>query len=901
MLRNMMRIPGVFALLVHVVFAVPEGYRELASHPGTEALPAVTVYELEANGLEVVLAPQPEARAVAFGVVYRAGSRHEVEGASGAAHLLEHMMFKGTEKHCKEAGTGFDQELEGLGAETNAYTGRDATVYMTTLAPGNLPVIVGLEADRMRHLRLREADFVPERMVVLDEYDLADDEPTDVLTRALWSAALKRHPYGRPVLGCREEVKAMEVGALRSFYETHYAPDRAAVVVVGRFGPPEELLARISEEFGDVPRSAVAFEEVAVEEPAQREFRREVRGYGGGMRGLALGYRSPAATHPDYPALLVLAELLTGGETAPFFMDRASSWRLLDVMAMPEYYRDPSLLTVMAELDPEADHEKTEKAMLRVIDRVVKRGVDEVAVRAAAKRLEALTRFELDDTWALAESLADAGAVGDWALEAKLDAAIRGMSAEVVTAAARKWLKRDQCTAVWLVPGEAEAFEEVVEPELAAGSPAAPLVLPKLDAVPLPVPPKIAANVTRGEVGGIKVLVHPGGTPGLVYVSGAVALGSAAEEAAARLTAAMIGLGSRARGAEEIGEFLDRTGSVLEFDVIDGSLQIHGQSLSESFPDLLELLAEMLCRPSLARRDLAAMREQIIDEIGLERDDPGALGERMFRRASRSEAGAPPAADELVSQLRELRRGDLVRFHRERFKPGGTVLVFAGDLEAESCLEAVGKAFAGWDGAPPSVADAGSAEEGGSTRERLPVAGKESVQVLLGQGVGLRRGDEDTVALELAAAVLGDGFTSRLGHTVRDTEGLTYGVGAALDFPNGRAGEFVVFASFAPELLDRGLASIRREVEAWHRDGIGEGEFDYYRRALLGSWVLELSTTAGLADVLLRHAVAGLAPEAIDESFERLRMLDREEVHAAMRKHLDPAAWIEVASGNLKP
>lgn len=181
----------------------------------------------------------------------------------------------------------------------------------------------------------------------------------------------------------------------------------------------------------------------------------------------------------------------------------------------------------------------------------------------------------------------------------------------------------------------------------------------------------------------------------------------------------------------------------------------------------------------------------------------------------------------------------------------------------------------------------------------LPVEGKESVVILLGMPCDVPYPQLDALAISLATAALGDGFISRLLNTIRDTEGLTYDISSTFSNPDGKSGLWSVTGTFAPEFLERGLASARREILRWHRDGLDEREFIYRRNALLGSHRVRLATTAGVTQALHLCVLQGLPPEWLDESAARLLTLTRDEVNAAIRRHLDPSRMIEVKCGAL--
>lgn len=891
-----LRIPTILFLANCLsVHADVEGISRVKSSGG------VTEYCLESNGLVILLAPVEGSGASTFSVTYRVGSRNESYGTTGATHLLEHLMFKGTTAHNKQAGNGIDQLLEGIGAETNATTGFDSTIYTTTLSPEHLPVIIGLEADRMRNLRLREEDLRPEMSVVWDEYDRGEDEPVTALDREIWATAFQAHPYRHSVIGWRSDIENVPLPKLREFYDTYYWPNNATVTVTGAIQDADAVLAEIKRQYGPIPRAPKPVPSVYTVEPPQTGQRRLTMKRPGDSEIVTVAFKAPHARHPDVPALKVLCDLLADGQNCRFYQSLTAEDLTLDVSASMEATLDPSLLLISAEIAGKSSHEDVEDGILEVLEDIIKDGVEEEEVKTSIGRLSAQAAFARDGSSSLAGTISESIGVGDWTLYQNLEKEIRNVTADRVRAAAKRWLNEDACTIGWYVsdPKAAPAEASPAVSNNVAAVPV-PLILPDLPAAD-PTALKIAPRVTRTRTAGVDLLVCPGGSPDIVHLSGSIPAGSAADQAMASLVVEMIQRGSTKHDAGEIGSLLDEAGITLEFAAEGGYVQFKGSCLSNRLPLLLSLLAEQLRQPSFPEDELKSIRSQLISEARLNRNDPQNLAALAFNRAIHP-SGHPdrlPDADETIAQLGKFSRKDLIDFHHLWFGPTAAVLVLGGDLKPSTCQAEVERCFGGWTGgkmAPEPMTHAGNGSAG---KIVLPVEGKESVTVLLGMPCDVRYPQQDALAISLATAALGDGFTSRLLNTIRDTEGLTYDISSSFSNPDGKNGLWSVSGSFAPEFVGRGLESTHREILRWHRDGLDEREFIYRRNALLGSHRVQLATTAGIVEALHACILQGLAPEWLDENPARLLTLTRDEVNAAIRKHLDPARMVEVQCGAL--
>ena len=225
-----------------------EGFKVVAQERGVEEL------VLEGNGLRVLLLPDPSVPVVAVCVVYHVGSRNEAVGHTGSTHLLEHLMFKGSQRFNPADGRPIARVLERVGAHFNATTWFDRTNYYETLPPEHLELALELEADRMRNALLRESDLATEMTVVRNEFERGENEPFDALLKESFAIAFREHPYHHPTIGWRSDIENTSIDRLRAFYDTFYYPDNASLVLVGSFERAEalELTAR---HFGPLPRA----------------------------------------------------------------------------------------------------------------------------------------------------------------------------------------------------------------------------------------------------------------------------------------------------------------------------------------------------------------------------------------------------------------------------------------------------------------------------------------------------------------------------------------------------------------------------------------------------------------------------------------------------------------------
>jgi zinc protease len=327
------------------------------------ALPGRPVVERLDNGLTVCLLANDQAPVVTTALWYRAGSRDEAPGQSGIAHFLEHLMFKGSRRY----GPGdIDRRTQALGGANNAFTSHDATAYHFSFARDRWREALAIEADRMAGLTLDPDEVAAERQVILEEIAMAESEPWDALGTAVEAALFPDHPYGRPVLGTRADLKATGPGELAAFHRHFYRPDNAVMAVAGDLD--EGALEAVAAAFAGIapgdsppPRPALA---AAAPLDAAAGLRRITRRKGEVARAL-LALRGPAADHRDQPVLRLLATLLGGGRTSRLYRklvdeEQLCAWVEADVGETV----DPGSFTVALELVPGAEPARVEARLL---------------------------------------------------------------------------------------------------------------------------------------------------------------------------------------------------------------------------------------------------------------------------------------------------------------------------------------------------------------------------------------------------------------------------------------------------------------------------------------------------------------------------------------------------------
>ncbi len=416
-----------------------------------KSLSGIDEYRLDGNGLAVLLVPDHSAPVLTFQVTYQVGSRNEVTGVTGATHILEHLMFKGSEGFNDPKGNSVKQYLERIGGQFNASTSFDRTNYFATIGRDGLEGYMAIEADRMRHLWLHEADRQAEMTVVRNEYERGKNDPDNVLMEEVTSAAYVALPYHHPTIGWKSDIEHVPIARLKEFYDTFYWPNNATVSVIGDIDPAATLNL-IKKYYGGYPRSPAPIPGIYTEEPVQSGGRRVIVKRPGELGTVIIAHKVPNGRDADQPALDVMDAILSSGKNARLYRALVDQGMALSAGAGTDLHRDLSLHTVFAMLAPGATHAAVEKALLAEIAKVKTDGVTAEEVARVKQQYIAADAYKRDGTAAIAGELNEWIAIGDWTLYVNFPQRVAQVTPADVQRVARKYFSEDQSTTGWFIP-----------------------------------------------------------------------------------------------------------------------------------------------------------------------------------------------------------------------------------------------------------------------------------------------------------------------------------------------------------------------------------------------------------------------------------------------------------------
>ncbi|MBA3240722.1 MAG: insulinase family protein [Acidobacteria bacterium] len=908
-----------------------------------------------ANGLKVLLVENRVAPVVTFLVLYRVGSRNEAVGYTGATHLLEHMLFKGTPTFNKERRTQIAATLQRIGADYNATTWYDRTNYFETVPSDMLELAVRLEADRMRNSFIADSDRQSEMTVVRNELERGQNEPLLVLDEAVYATAFREHPYHHPTIGWRADVENVPTARLKEFYDTFYHPNNATAIVVGDF---EEggALELISEHFGVHTRSAEPIPEVYTDEPQQQGERRLVVRRSGELPLVQVAFRTPAAlgqtrvlsnaelaeraldppVENDIYPLVVLSTALSAGVTSRLYQALVETELAVSVDARCDQFRDPGLFNIYATAAPNVEPLRVEEVIHHELTRAAGEAT-EAEVEKAKRQIVAHVAYERDGTSNVALQMSEAEAVADWRFYRDYAANISRVTTEDVRRVALAYLAEDNRTVGHFIPKQPggngsngaransskgtrtpHGWKFYRDPEMdeetpdeggdAAGNPNSMTLINSSPASHSPANDSgFASRVARTELGtGAVLLVLENTATPTVSVRGSLRAGSYFEPKGkpglARIAAGMLERGTRRRTKLELAHDLESVGAEIEFSADPFAVQISARSLTQDFPALVRALAEMLREPTFPADELEKLKQQTVAAIQEQQSDTRARAYERLSQVIFDEANPfyTHAGERLVESITSITVEDVRGFYKKFYGGRSLILAVAGDVRAGEARRLFEESFAPFDG-PESVdvnvSDTVPRED--AQRQFVLLQDKANVDILLGTAAPLRRDARDYYAATLANGALGEStLSSRLGLQVRDVEGLTYGIASRFRAPSLAAGPWYIAVSVNPGNVERAIASALGVLTDYVEHGVRPEELEDEKSSAIGSFKVSLSTNVGLAAALWNAEFYRLGLDYIERFPQLISAVTIEEVNAAIRKYFRPDRLTVVVAGD---
>jgi zinc protease len=881
---------------------LPKGVTKVTSVEG------ITEYRLESNGLSILLFPDQSKSTATVNITYKVGSRNESYGETGMAHLLEHLMFKGSPKH-----PNVPQELTSHGARPNGTTWFDRTNYFETFDANdeNLRWALDLESERMVHSFIAKKDLDSEMTVVRNEFESGENEPGQVLEERVLETAFIWHNYGHPTIGARADIENVPIERLQAFYRTFYEPDNAVLLVAGRFDEAKTL-GWIVADFSGIPRPSRELPTFYTAEPTQDGERDVTLRRTGDVQELAMAYHIVNGGHPDAAAVEVLTQALTDSPSGRLYKALVEPGKASSVGGYMMELHDPGFAIFSAEIRTDKPIAAAEDAMREALDGVAKTPLSKEEVDRARNAILKDIDLTVNNSARIGLQMSESIGAGDWRLFFLDRDRVRKVTAEDVARVAGAYLKPSNRTVGRFLPtAKPDRAEIPSNPDVAAilkdyRGDAAVAVGETFDASPA----NIEARTKRTKLsGGMSLALLPKKTRGESVVA-SITLHFGDEKSlfgkstAADLAAGMLERGTARHTRQEIRDAFDRLKARVAISGGGSRADASIETIRPNLPEVLSLVAEILREPSFPAKEFDELKQESLAELEQGLSDPQALATNGFRRAlnnyPKGDVRYVESIDEEIASTKAASRDDVAAFQKSFYGASNAEMTVVGDFEPAEIAAAAEKLFGSWKSPLKFARVTDAFQDVAPTARAIETPDKANAMFLAGENLKIRDDDPDFAPLVLGNYILGGGFlNSRLASRIRQKEGLSYGVGSQLTANsldvNGR---FTAFAIFAPQNLERLEKAFQEEIARALKDGFTADEVNEARKGFLQSRQVSRAQDGELVRRLTNYLFIGRS-FAWDTAFEeRLKSLSPDELAAALRKHLNSAKLTVFKAGD---
>ncbi|MGI4950686.1 MAG: M16 family metallopeptidase [Janthinobacterium lividum] len=874
------RLMMCLALCLALPFAAPA--------QGAEAVRATLP-----NGLRVVVVPDTLAPVVSTQLAYLVGSNDAPAGFPGTAHALEHMMFRGS------AGLDREQLFElsaQLGGAYNASTAETVTQYTYTVPANDLPLVLRIEALRMRGASITEADWQQERGAIEQEVSRNLSNPAYLMQEAVQSALFAGSPYEHDALGTRPSFDRTDAALLRRFYDDWYAPNNAILVIAGAVDPAEAI-RQATEAFAGVSARPVPAHAAVTLPPLRPTTINMPTSQPFGTAALAL--RMPGFSAADFAAADILGDVLGSERGALYGLVPAGKAiaAFFNYQAMP----DAGIGMVRALFAEGADPAPLLDELRQVLAQAAG-SIDPDLVEAAKRAELAQLQFASDSIAGLARIWARTLAVQGLQSPDDLARAYAAVTPADVQRMARLLLDPAGTIPVVLTPGpgaprpSAAGFSGT---ESFAAPPDRAVTLPDWATVALaalapdtPLAPPVVSTLPNG----LRLIVQPEQVSGTVTVAGRVRTTTETSEPPGQEgVAALMG-----RLFEYGTEQRDRLATRKALDDITAEASA-GTSfalrvLAPDFDRGMALLAENELHPAFPADALAVARRQLVEARGGIVRSPDYQTNRALTRAL-VPADDPTLRQPTPESLAKLSRADVLAYYARVMRPDQTTIVVVGDVTPEAARRVVEANFGGWrNPAEPAAAELPAIGPNPAATVRIPDPGALQDRVTLAQTLPMSVLDPARYPLLLGNVVLGGGFSSRLYRDLRVRTGYVYSVSSALDWSRTR-GRYEIAFGADPDKVAAARALAVQNIKAMQDGPVSEADLSRAKSQILRQFPMQQASVGGIAGLYLRLAELGQPLNAVQIASERYRTMTAADIQAAFRTWLRPDELVEVVRG----
>lgn len=825
------------------------------------------------NGLRAIVQDDPSSALVALQMWVQVGSAEEAPKETGLAHVLEHVIFRGS----SEPGHGkLASKIENLGGRINGYTTHERTVYHMILPAFQRRNGLRLLAEMMHLPNLEQAELQKEIQVVLEEWMQGQDNPTVRVSRELFKTAYSSLPYGRPIIGTPETLNGVTWEMVTRFHHRWYTARNMTLVVVGN-ATVDETKKDITELFGSLPSGGDAprrgLQEMPQTEPRITIVRAPVR-----QAHLMLGFPIPKASDPESPGLDLLAFILGRGESSRLAQKvKMAEGRVNSIFASTFAPKGQGLFLVQARLEAE----KARQALEATLKEVFRLREEDATPAELSRARVTFARAFVESGETVQGRAAQLGRFqvlfGDPNYEKTYLETIRRIDAEKLRALARTFFRADRLSVSLLLP---EGANSPTREEIASLSRS------------LEGPPALPAarenRILKTTLGnGLRILIREDHRRPLFTahagVIGGLLLENETNNGVHNFIAAMLTQGNPSWTSTELVHEVEQLGGMLNGSAGNYMLSLIGTFPSQYADKGLKIFLETLFHPRFPESELEKKRREILIRIKNRDERSRAQAFRLFYRTLfRHHPYRLALAGERASVL-GFRREDLVTTYQAVISPDRMVLTIVGDVDGERLLKQLSRELSTLPPARPDLSLPSAQVELREKRVAKKTVKLKQAHLVLGYPAPAK-GQADYFALKVAEAMLSR-IGGRLFVELRDRRGLAYSV-RAFSLDDAFQGAFGVYAATDPGNVEKMKDGILRELRRLHEEACAEEELARAKNYLIGNYLITHQTTATKAAELTTNELLGFGPEFAQRYREGIEKVSAGDILRVARKYL---------------
>jgi zinc protease len=913
------------ALVLVLGWVFVGGLTAMAEPVNVASIEGVTEYRLT-NGARVLLFPEASRPTVTVNMTVLVGSRHEGYGESGMAHLLEHMVFKGTPDHPQ-----VPKALRDHGASFNGTTNSDRTNYFETMpaTDENLEFGIALESDRLVNSYVSGADLQSEMTVVRNEFERGENNPGSILSQRIHAAAYEWHNYGKSTIGSRSDIERVPIDNLQSFYKKYYQPDNVVLVVSGRFDEAKAL-ALVEKHLGSIPKPARRLDATYTEEPPQDGERTVTLRRVGAVGSVGVAYHVPAAAHADWAPLSLMAGIIAQSPNGRLHKALVESRLATTASAGVDNSHDPGLFSASASCPPET-LETSREALVKALESLGDVPFTDDEVNKAKVRSKRNAEMLQSNSQAMAQALSSASSHGDWRLLFIQRDRIAAVTASDVNRVARTYFLKPNRTVGLYIPAKestrlavpsAPPIDMVVK-DYKGGTVGA--AGEAFDPSPANLDSRIKVVNQHGFNAGLLPKKNRGATVSLVLT---LHYGNEdslkGQTTAAGMLPGLMMAGTKKHDRQALREELDSLGVRIGTGGgggrggrggrgggggggAAGQLTFSVEAKRETLPQALNLLGEILREPAFPVDEFETSKRRMISMLSAGRTEPRTLaGNTLSRTLSpylKGDVRYVPTLEETLDRAKHLTLEQIKTLYDMQIGGSHAELGIVGDFDLESTLQLVKKILSGWEPKVPyKRIDRKVADNGTGLKEDIVTPDKANAEYLAGLSFPLSDGHPDYPALRIGNFIFGGStLTSRIGDRIRQKDGLSYGATSSLSASSrDPVASLTVTVSTNPANIDKVTAAVMEELQRFLKDGPSDKELADAKKAYLEAQKVGRTGDAAIAGQIASNLNTGRTFAFVADQEKSILALTPAKVADAFRKHVDPRRLVIIRAGDFQ-